>query len=427
MRASRTFAALLAGIALAGFVEGCDQPTQTPASPEAQAVASAKTSLAITFASGDNENSVTGNLTLPTTATGDVTISWASSNASVISVSGGAATVKRLIGQPGSAALTATITKGSAMDTKVFSLTVKALTLVVKNDWTTFDGTASPFVTCVARSENSLYAGTKQNDFFYSDDLGETWHQFQLTAAGDTPDEVTVIKVSGKVVLIGTKGGFYKWDRTSGNGIEKSTPVIYVSDLVIEGGKAYVASFQGLYTYNISDLSSIATASTSFDCPDKLFSCDGYLYVTGANSTSGNTEELDRYNESDMSQTPEKLDVVPDRVYPYGGPVYRNGATTLVGILSALYREGAGDTAFSLSSTDFTAVDAFAYDGANLFTIGFGSDLWYSRDLGATWASVKIPGHENDCIDGIRASGIVCNGFSILIPYSSGLVMAAFE
>ena len=95
MKKQRTASALLGALVLIVAFAACTQPTQTTASPEAQAVASAKANLAITFTGSDNAGSVTGNLTLPTTATGDVTVSWASNAPSVISVSGGTGTVTR--------------------------------------------------------------------------------------------------------------------------------------------------------------------------------------------------------------------------------------------------------------------------------------------------------------------------------------------
>lgn len=90
---------------------------------DAQAVAAAKAALAITYASGDSASSVTQNLTLPTTGLDGATVAWQSSDSSTVSDTG-------VVTQPTTAdayvTLTATITVGSASDTKPFALTVKA-------------------------------------------------------------------------------------------------------------------------------------------------------------------------------------------------------------------------------------------------------------------------------------------------------------
>jgi Concanavalin A-like lectin/glucanases superfamily/Bacterial Ig-like domain len=90
---------------------------------DAQAVAAAKAALAIGYASGDFASSVTQNLTLPSTGIDTSTITWASSNAAVVGNDG---TVTQPLTQDANVTLTATITVGSASDTKAFPITVKA-------------------------------------------------------------------------------------------------------------------------------------------------------------------------------------------------------------------------------------------------------------------------------------------------------------
>ncbi len=90
---------------------------------EAQAVAAAKAALAIGYASGDSAASVTQDLTLEATGLDGSTITWASSNALLVS---GAGVVSRPATGDANATLTATITVGSASDTKAFPVTVKA-------------------------------------------------------------------------------------------------------------------------------------------------------------------------------------------------------------------------------------------------------------------------------------------------------------
>jgi phosphoribosylformylglycinamidine (FGAM) synthase PurS component len=89
---------------------------------DAEAVAAAKAALAIGYASGDSAASVTKNLTLPATGLDNSTIGWASNNAAVITNAG-------VVNQPptgnNEVTLTATITMGTASDTKGFLLVVK--------------------------------------------------------------------------------------------------------------------------------------------------------------------------------------------------------------------------------------------------------------------------------------------------------------
>ena len=77
--------------------------------------------VSIVFATGDNANSVTQNLNLPTTLAGDIEIAWTSSNTAVIANNG---TVTRGFNDV-TVTLTATLTKGDATATKDFTVTVK--------------------------------------------------------------------------------------------------------------------------------------------------------------------------------------------------------------------------------------------------------------------------------------------------------------
>ena len=92
-------------------------------------VANAKAALAIGFASGDSASSVTQDLTLPSSGTDGVAISWSSNTPSVVSAQG---KVTRPVSAPGNVGvtLTATLSKGGLTDTKTFMITVKVLTVV---------------------------------------------------------------------------------------------------------------------------------------------------------------------------------------------------------------------------------------------------------------------------------------------------------
>jgi len=87
---------------------------------DAQAVAVDKASLQITFASGDSAASVTQNLTLPTAGENSTAISWASTNTGIVGTTG-------VVTRPATTTdvtLTATISKGSTSDTKLFPITI---------------------------------------------------------------------------------------------------------------------------------------------------------------------------------------------------------------------------------------------------------------------------------------------------------------
>lgn len=92
----------------------------------AEIVAADKAALQIGYATGDSASCVTGNLTLPLVGTSGASVAWVSDTPGTVTAVG---TVTR----PGSGSpdetvkLTATITKGSASDTKEFLLVVKAL------------------------------------------------------------------------------------------------------------------------------------------------------------------------------------------------------------------------------------------------------------------------------------------------------------
>ena len=81
-----------------------------------------KGALAIGYASGDNSNSITQNITLPTSGANGTNISWTSDNAAITSA--GLVIRPDYFDKNATAALTATITKGTSTDTKTFSLTV---------------------------------------------------------------------------------------------------------------------------------------------------------------------------------------------------------------------------------------------------------------------------------------------------------------
>lgn len=97
-----------------------------PPMNDAAAVAADKAALTIGYGPGDSASHVTGNLFLSTEGTNGSTISWASSDPSIISISGG---VTVPTDTDATVTMTATLTHGLASDTAPFMLAVKATLL----------------------------------------------------------------------------------------------------------------------------------------------------------------------------------------------------------------------------------------------------------------------------------------------------------
>jgi Atrophied bacterial Ig domain len=89
---------------------------------DAQAVAAAKATLQIDYASGDSASSVTQNVTLPANGIDGSSVGWSSSDSSVVTAAG--VVTQPVVGGE-NVTLTATITVGAASDTKDFPIAVK--------------------------------------------------------------------------------------------------------------------------------------------------------------------------------------------------------------------------------------------------------------------------------------------------------------
>lgn len=119
---SRQQGALLTFLALSVLLATCEQPAATDTS--SSDVALAKASVAPVYFPGDAATSVTANLSLPPSGPNGVRITWTSSHPAV-SVAG--VVTRPAVGQPDAeVTLTATLTKNSVRDSKVFSLKVIA-------------------------------------------------------------------------------------------------------------------------------------------------------------------------------------------------------------------------------------------------------------------------------------------------------------
>ncbi len=168
-----------------------------PVDTSAQDVASLKSTLAISFADGDSATSVTKNITLPSGSNG-VNVSWSSSNANVVSTAG---IVTRPAFANGNAnvTLTATLSKGTASDTKAFALTVLAVapySYVVTFDSQNADTAASPAsitVTEPATTVSSLPSAPEKSGFTFGGWFTQTeGNGTEFTASTTVSGSITV-------------------------------------------------------------------------------------------------------------------------------------------------------------------------------------------------------------------------------------------
>jgi hypothetical protein len=142
---------LIVVVALAALVllSGCTPPGSAAQDYTAN-VAADKAALDVVFTSGDSPTNVTKNMTFPTSGAGGTTIAWSSDNAAVVSAAG-------VVSRPGSDAtvtLTATLSRGTATATKVFTFTVKG---------TSPDVAADRAALVIVFTGGETAAGVKQN------------------------------------------------------------------------------------------------------------------------------------------------------------------------------------------------------------------------------------------------------------------------
>ena len=95
------------------------------AATDQESVDADKASLALTFGGSDDADNVTQDITLDTSGDNGTTISWASSAPGYVATDGSVTRPSFSEGDK-TVTLTATISKGSASDTKTFTVTVKA-------------------------------------------------------------------------------------------------------------------------------------------------------------------------------------------------------------------------------------------------------------------------------------------------------------
>jgi hypothetical protein len=158
------------------------------AQTDAEFVATDKAALLITFNGSDSTNFVTQDITLTAYGANGTTISWVSGNTTVLA-NNGEVTRPSLATGDVIVNLTATITKGSAVDTKVFVLTVKCPILQLATYQTTcWDGLGN-VISCAGTGQDgelqlgraANFTGPTQHSTFVNDytttdnDTGLIW------------------------------------------------------------------------------------------------------------------------------------------------------------------------------------------------------------------------------------------------------------
>lgn len=189
---------------------------------DAQAVAEDLASLTIGYSAGDSESNVRQNLTLSTSGVCGSTISWSSTNTSIISNTG---LVNNPVWGSGDAniILTATGSKNGISGTKPFSLTVPQQHYIYaaiangggvsisKNNglswknYTTANGLVGNYVNDIYGVGSTIYIATAQG-LSKSTDSGNTWTNY-TTVSGLVSNHVYDVYTSGSNIYVATNQG----------------------------------------------------------------------------------------------------------------------------------------------------------------------------------------------------------------------------
>ncbi len=238
-------------VALVGFLVliglgGCSATSEGLS--DLDSVAADKDALDISYAGTDSVTSVTQALTLPTTGDNGTTITWVSSDTTVIA-NDGAVTRPDFIGADTSVTLTATITKNSASDTKTFTLTVikkdqvditnldsAAFSLTVAN--TTVPALTGATHTAMVGGSLSLTAGT---DYDLSI-TGTGVSSGAVSIANDgtiTIADSIVVSDGGLYTVKATGKGNYNGEKTANFTLTVKKVVYNIGDTGPAGGKIF--------------------------------------------------------------------------------------------------------------------------------------------------------------------------------------------
>jgi hypothetical protein len=305
------------------------------------------------------------------------------------------------------------------------------LTFALDHDWKLFGSLSEPIGYSVVKSGSSIYVGMQSEGLFYSDDGGSTWSSKTSSTPGELQNnQVVSLAVYDKLVFIGTMGGISVWDRDK-NIITQGSLAHPINDLKVGGDKVYAAAdSDGIEWASLSTPTSFTSVSTIFKYTLHLFIAGGALYVSGTSPTVD--EEIEVF---DISSGPpahsRQINAYTDPEGEPGtasvvGPIYVDGSVILLGVNSHVSRSSDGGASFSIEKTTYGGtVSGIASDGSRLCLVKFGSDLWYSSDLGASWKSAQIPGYAD--YPWIIANSFYCDGAEIYIAHMKGLVVGKLQ
>ncbi len=207
---------------------------------DVEAILKDKSTLEIGYTSPDSSASVTQNLTLPTTGANGTTISWVATytsgggDASSVVASNGTVNRPSYFATDAAITLTATLSKGTSTDTKVFSITVIKK---VPQKILASDGAASDeFGRSVSVSGNYAIVGVPYVDSYKGatyvfEKVNGTWTEKQILTASDgaaNDNFGCTVAISGDYAIIGAygndsyKGAAYIFERGNGTWSQKT-------------------------------------------------------------------------------------------------------------------------------------------------------------------------------------------------------------
>ena len=230
-------------------------PATTAAAADVSAVSSDKTSLVDASIQGSNADlsDVKVNLYLPSTGSNGTTITWSSNSTGVVS-NDGSVTRPSVGSSNATVIMTATISKGGAVDTKTFTLTVLALT--ASTFTITFNGNGGSGTMATQSIDQGSSAMLLANAFTrtsyqftgwaMSSTGGVAYNDGQSYTMGGSNVTLYAVWVASGTLLVHYNFDGQNCNDSSGNGTNGTAHnITYVSD----GNGGYAASFNGSSSY----------------------------------------------------------------------------------------------------------------------------------------------------------------------------------
>ena len=354
-------------------------------------VTQAMRSLEITYAQGDSADSVTANITLPTTGENGVGITWASDNDEVIDVTTTAGTgmVTRPSGINAKVTLTATLTKGAATNTKTFPLTVIDRSFAWSKVSSTHWSARKDHASVVFNNKMWVLGGndgsSNLNDVWSSSD-GTTWTKMTVSGTHwSARQDHAVVVFNNKMWVLGGNDGSSNlndvwsssdgttWTKTTVSGTHWSarhahTAVVFNNKMWIMGGN------DGSYEHRNYD---------------ENYKSDVWWSSNGTSWTNANASEHWSARSGHAAM------VFNNKMWVMGG---NDGSSNLNDVWSS--SDGTTWTKTTVSGTHWSARGehaAVVFDG-KMWVLGGNevidlalNDVWSSSD-GANWTKTTVSG-----------------------------------